>query len=107
MSTPLLSVESDIATFMVRFRITLVPVLLSVVRHAANRMERPNLGPKQFRAALGAAGVSAFLEAAQKLAEHSGMPREAFAQGLRIHADEIEEDNSPSNSNRPAGPTRH
>jgi hypothetical protein len=83
-------VESNVASYMTRLHALLVPVLMGVVQQVAKRVERPDLEPAEARAAFGAACMSAFLEAAQKLSERCGMSRETFAQGLRVHADELE-----------------
>jgi hypothetical protein len=102
-------VESNVASYMTRLHVLLVPVLMGVVQQVARRVERSELPPAQMRAAFGAACMSAFLEAAQKISERCGMSQETFAQGLRIHADELEGERSPSfvENYQEAGLTRH
>lgn len=108
MSKNLPPMELNVASYMTRLHALLVPVLMGVVQQVARRVEHPELEPSQMRAAFGAACMSAFLEAAQKLAERCGMTRETFAQGLRIHADELEGEGPPFvEGYQTASPTRH
>jgi len=86
--------EPAVAAYMTQLHQALVPVFVSAAVGTAKRIEVSNMESGQLRCAFGAACMSAFLEAAQRVAERCGMSRDAFAQGLRIHADEIEEERS-------------
>lgn len=73
----------------------LVPALIEtairVSNRAYDRVHEDNIPGSLLQCALGATSMTAFLEAAQTLVVRCGMSVEGFAQGLRMHADEIEE----------------
>ena len=99
-------VEPAVATYMVQLHRELVPVFVAVATSTAKRLGTFDIEPSKLRCAFGAACMSAFLEAAQRVAERCGMSRDTFAQGLRLHADEIE-DERPFEPAPVSAPTRH